>query len=302
MSTYQRATWLLPVLRDARCKVATVSGWEGRGRPSSTGDFAPFAVLNHHTGTKTKGARPTLGMCVRGRPDLPGPLCHILLARDGMAWLVAAGRANHAGLSNGAGILSAGDGNWQMVGIEVETSGYEHMTPQQVVALPLINAAIVRHLKRNETAVFLHATTSVTGKWDLAVDGQPINLGHLRAGVAVAIARLEPKPAKRTVTKLPVVDLSRAIHAFRKEGKVARTSASRPVYQGGVRLIEAELAVGGYLDPAYVDGYAGPPTRRAYARWQDHLGYSKADADGIPGATSLVRLGARGRDSFKVSA
>ena len=51
-----------------------------------------------------------------------------------------------------------------------------------------------------------------------------------------------------------------------------------------------------------IDGYAGPPTVRAYAEWQRQLGYRDADADGVPGAASLVRLGVRKKDSFKVIA
>lgn len=300
--TYNRVTWLLPVLRDAGLKVATVSGWEGRGRPASTGNLDPIAVLNHHTGTKTRGNHPTLGMVTRGRADLPGPLCHILLARNGVPVLVAAGRANHAGLTNGAGILAKGDGNSQLVGIEVETSGYEQMTTQQRAVLPILNAAILRHLGRGLEGAFLHETTSVTGKWDLAEDGETVDLADLRVETGVALARLQPKPASRTDTRLPVVDLSRAVHAFRKEGHRPRTAAGVPLYPDGVRLIETELANAGFLDRRLVDGYAGPPTLRAYQQWQRRLGYRQSDADGIPGATSLVKLGVRGKDSFKVRA
>lgn len=300
--SYERATWMLPVLRDAGLQVATVSGWEGRGRPASTGHFAPGYVGNHHTGTRTLGAHPTLGLVTRGRSDLPGPLCQLLLARDGVFWCVASGRANHAGVSNGTGLLLPGDGNWQMIGIEVETSGFEAMTAAQRRALPIGNAAILRHLGHGAAGAFLHQTWSITGKWDLAENGQTIDLGEFRDQVAGEIRRLEPKKPRRTVTRLPLVDLSRAVHAFRVEGRWPKPNDRRPLYPAGVRLIETELVNAGFLSPKHVDGYAGPPTLRAYALWQRHLGYRQADADGIPGATSLVRLGVRGRDSFKVAA
>lgn len=297
--TYQRITWLLPVLRDAGIPVATVSGWENRGRPASTGDSGPYVgVGNHHTGTKTAGPHPTLGMVTRGRSDLPGPLCHILYARDGTAWLVAAGRANHAGVSNGAGLLQPGDGNHQLVGIEVEHDGLGQLTPAQSRGLPRLNAAILRKLQADQHGVFLHATWSVTGKWDLAEGGHTVNLGHLRDQVAGELTRLAPRPPSRDRTDLPIVDLSRALHAFKADRKRPRGDG---VYPAGVRLIEAELAALDFLPSRRVDGYAGQPTVDAYRAWQLQKGYRGADADGLPGMTSLVRLGHR-RGRFAVTA
>lgn len=42
-----------------------------------------------------------------------------------------------------------------------------------------------------------------------------------------------------------------------------------------------------------VDGDWGPQTTSYYARWQRSLGFTGSDADGLPGKTSLTRLGAR---------
>ena len=43
----------------------------------------------------------------------------------------------------------------------------------------------------------------------------------------------------------------------------------------------------------HVDGIFGPKTRDAVSRWQKKLGYRGSDADGIPGKTSMTRLGFR---------
>jgi len=97
----------------------------------------------------------------------------------------------------------------------------------------------------------------------------------------------------------PVVDLSQLQAA-------ARLDPARP--QGGttagsaddVRIVEAALVKAGLLSPAYAgDGSYGSLTVKAYAAWQRHLGYTGSDADGIPGLTSLTRLGAR--YGFKVT-
>jgi hypothetical protein len=50
----------------------------------------------------------------------------------------------------------------------------------------------------------------------------------------------------------------------------------------------------GYLAKSYAgDGSYGTRTVDAYARWQRNLGYSGSAADGIPGRTSLAKLGDR---------
>lgn len=43
----------------------------------------------------------------------------------------------------------------------------------------------------------------------------------------------------------------------------------------------------------YVDGIWGPQTKDYYSRWQRSLGFTGSDADGLPGKTSLTRLGTK---------
>ncbi len=40
-----------------------------------------------------------------------------------------------------------------------------------------------------------------------------------------------------------------------------------------------------------IDGAYGPQTKAAYTRWQNSLGFTGSDADGLPGITSLTALG-----------
>ena len=64
---------------------------------------------------------PTLHALIDGRkePPLSGPLAQLGLARDGTYYVVAAGRANHAGKGRWRGI----SGNSSFIGIEAENSG-----------------------------------------------------------------------------------------------------------------------------------------------------------------------------------
>jgi N-acetyl-anhydromuramyl-L-alanine amidase AmpD len=63
---------------------------------------------------------PSLGIVTNGRPDLPGPLSQLCLGRDGTFFVVAAGRANHAGVGNWQGVTT---GNSNFIGIEAENTG-----------------------------------------------------------------------------------------------------------------------------------------------------------------------------------
>lgn len=98
-----------------------------------------------------------------------------------------------------------------------------------------------------------------------------------------------PAPAPHPAPRRPVVDLSLLVAAARSNPRAAGT----PVTYAGVRLLEAALVAEGLLAKRHADGHYGTTTVAAYAAWQRHLGYSGKAADGIPGKTSLAKLGAR---------
>jgi N-acetyl-anhydromuramyl-L-alanine amidase AmpD len=110
-------TWLPEVLEDAGLKVAEQPGWRTRGR----GDVGPIrGVICHHTAGALTGNMPSLNLVTNGRADLSGPLAQLCLGRDGTYFVVAAGRANHAGAGNWQGITT---GNASFIGIEAENTG-----------------------------------------------------------------------------------------------------------------------------------------------------------------------------------
>ncbi|MFO1106901.1 MAG: N-acetylmuramoyl-L-alanine amidase [Amaricoccus sp.] len=112
-----KLTWLPEVLRDAGLKVAETEGWATRGH-AEMGEVR--GVMLHHTGTRAPGNMPTLAMLKAGRSDLPGPLAQLGLGRDGTYYVIAAGRANHAG----AGVWQTVTiGNASFIGIEAENEG-----------------------------------------------------------------------------------------------------------------------------------------------------------------------------------
>jgi hypothetical protein len=197
-----RLIWLADVLRAEGCLVKTYEGWKERSRP--TGDFHPFGVLWHHTGTPTTMERPapSVGTCINGRSDLPGPLCQVVIGRDGICHVIAAGRANHAGTNDGTGTgpIPAGDGNAQMVGFEIDYSGSQDMGPLQMQAAIKASAAVLRKLGKDHTFARGHKETSTSGKWDPGRRGSSSPeylMGNIREEIRKAL--IPPKQKVRYV-------------------------------------------------------------------------------------------------------
>lgn len=102
-------------LRAFGVRVVEVDGWRDRG----SSDFNPRGSVNHHTAGSASGNIPSLDTLIYGRNDLPGPLCNVALARNLDAYVIAAGRANHAGEGGWRGL----SGNSSVWGLEVENVG-----------------------------------------------------------------------------------------------------------------------------------------------------------------------------------
>ncbi len=109
------------------------------------------------------------------------------------------------------------------------------------------------------------------------------------AGAPRPASTTPPKPV--TPAKPPTVSLTHLIAAARRDPGLPQGGTTHP---DEVRRVEAALRGEGLLPAAYAgDGSFGSRTVLAYAAWQRHLGYIGAAADGIPGHTSLSKLGAR---------
>jgi N-acetylmuramoyl-L-alanine amidase-like protein len=82
-------------------RVKESPGWATRGRSSS---LNPSKVIDHHTAAP----RDVDALLINGRADLAGPLCNFALHADGTVVLIAAGRANHAGVATVSSSASYG--------------------------------------------------------------------------------------------------------------------------------------------------------------------------------------------------
>jgi hypothetical protein len=94
--------------------------------------------------------------------------------------------------------------------------------------------------------------------------------------------RLPMTPGAPTKVPPPKVSLSKVVQAARTGSKAA-----------GVLIVQKALKAEVGLDFSSGPGFFGRRTKDSYARWQRKMGFTGADADGIPGKTSLARLGAK---------
>jgi len=101
------------------------------------------------------------------------------------------------------------------------------------------------------------------------------------------VAAAGGKAAASVPAQRPAVDLDALVAAARSDPRRAGT----PVTYTGTRTVENALVAEGLLARSLADGHYGTATVTAYAQWQRRLGYEGSDADGIPGRSSLSRLG-----------
>lgn len=209
-------------LRAAGLTVVELDGWRTRGRPASTGGFSPVGVLCHHTASSADGKAGTT-ILVNGRSDLPGPLAHLGLSRDGTVYVVAAGRANHAGTAKASGTVAAGDGNQLYIGIEAMNTGVGETWPKaQYDAYVLLCATLCTKVTGNSAkTVRAHKETSVTGKIDPAGPtpyGKTFDMDDFRARVAAAM---------KAKTQAPKTPIGKAIRNAKNAGYVERVRLLR---------------------------------------------------------------------------
>ncbi|MFF0512418.1 N-acetylmuramoyl-L-alanine amidase [Streptomyces sp. NPDC004250] len=301
MASPMTASQFAKALRDEGLVVVEVGDWEHHNR-NSKGPFGPVnGVMIHHT--VTKGSAKTVDICRKGYSGLPGPLCHGVITKDGRVHLVGYGRANHAGLGDDDVLRAVidektapadneanTDGNRHFYGFECENlgDGDDPWPAAQLEAIERAAAAICRHHGWNERSVIGHLEWQ-PGK----VDPRGFTMASMRTRIAGRLGSKKPA-APLPPPKRPVVDLSELVKAARTNPSMTGT----PVTYAGTRIVEAALVDEGVLAKPRLDGHFGSDTVTAYSRWQLKL-YPGAStkpggaADGIPGKTSLVRLGQR---------
>lgn len=229
--TYRYLIELANVLRAGGLTVVEVKGWQTRGRPKTTGGFNPVGVLWHHTGGDGNDLTYATWLALTGRPDLPAPLCQLSIDRKGTVYVLAAGRANHAGKAKASGTVAAGDGNALYIGVECMNTGTEGWTPEQYGAMVLTGAALAKYLGTSVQTQRGHKETSVTGKWDPGA----LDMDKFRKAIQARIDSSTPTPPvvppvpKPAPKPTPAETIARLRNLVRKWRRRARAKTQPPV-------------------------------------------------------------------------
>jgi peptidoglycan hydrolase-like protein with peptidoglycan-binding domain len=264
-------TWLPDVLKAAGLKVSLVPGWETRGR-GDVGNI--FGVICHHTGVNDPQKRimPSLHSLRDGRAAspglkaLPGPLAQLGLGRDGAYFIIAAGRAIHAGIGKFKGQVN---GNSNFIGIEAENAGVASDFPWPAVQLNAYHhgvAAILKHLGKDATFCCGHKEYALPpGR----KDDPDLDMNSFRASVAAILSGATPAP--------PLIP---PIEPAPPNGVPARPTLRRPMSSELVKQVQAKVKV-------HADGTFGPKTEAAVRAFQRQHGLVP---DGIIGPKTWKAL------------
>lgn len=263
-------TWLPAVLLEAGLKVAEVPGWQSRGRAEMG---RVLGAMVHHTVGPRDGNMPSLGTLIEGRHDLAGPLAQLGLGRDGTWYVIAAGRANHAGQGEWNGVRT---GNSNFIGIECENTGRSDdlpWPPVQMLALRQGVAALLRHAGRTAEWCMGHREYALPrGRKPDPLFDMAAFRGELAAALAAGLPPLTLIPA----VEPPAPPMS----------GVGSSVAPRPTLRRGSAgpvVVALQQMLG--IEPA--DGLFGPHTEAAVRRAQRSRGLVP---DGIVGPKSWAAL------------
>ncbi|MFE4668360.1 peptidoglycan-binding protein [Streptomyces sp. NPDC056716] len=293
MATPLTATALVSALRAEGVTVIEHPGWRTNNR-NTKGRWGPVhGVMIHHT--VTTGTTSSVALCFNGHATLPGPLCHGVIAKDGTVHLVGNGRANHAGSGDGD-VLKAviaettapapnendTDGNVHFYGFECVNlgDGKDPWPEAQLEAMARSSAALCRAHGWNAKSVIGHK------EWTGAkIDPRGFTMAAFRTRVTTRLTT-GPAPTPKPPAPAPTPTPTPTHQPFPGAAWFRTTPASPIVTAMGKRLVAVGCS-------AYAQG-PGPQwteaDRASYATWQRKLGYTGADADGWPGATSWAAL------------
>jgi hypothetical protein len=231
MATPMTADQFLAALKAEGVKVSEHAGWRTHNR-NGKGGWGPMnGVMIHHTA----GVAPGDGSVVwSGRSDLPGPLAHGYLAKNGTVTMTANGRANHAGGGSSAvlaavvaermplpathyheGSSGAVDGNAHFYGLEISNLGTAkdpYPTAQHDAAVRWA-AAICRHHGWSANSVIGHK------EWSDWKSDPSFSMTAFRADVAACLAAKPgawntPKKDDMTISSADLAQIAHAVAAY----------------------------------------------------------------------------------------
>lgn len=255
--------------------------------------------VHHHTSTPSAtdsnpNPAPTLEWLVTA---FSRPAANCLVGRDGVVYICSWGSCFHSG--NGGpwrsrGLTAGNTGHYRLWGTEIDDPGTGRtINAKQIESVGRMDAAFIKLCGWDEFALINHADWTDAGRWLMDstgdADGPPGRwVGRkndtLRDFYPAAFWRVNAR--KYAINKVPATTntittpMNKVWLASVQPGK-----KNRQVSTAQIALKKEGLYAGD------ITGYFDVKTRQAYVAWQKKLGYTGSDADGVPGMTSLTKLG-----------
>ncbi|WKV74715.1 N-acetylmuramoyl-L-alanine amidase [Streptomyces sp. PCS3-D2] len=234
----------LAALRAEGVNVVEVGAWRTHNR-NHKGPWGPIhGVMIHHT--VSKGSAYTVSLCRDGYAELPGPLCHGVITKDGRVHLVGYGRTNHAGggdpdtlaaviaedygtrppvpnVGNADGI----DGNRHFYGFECENlgDGNDPWPAPQLDAIERVSAAICRLMGWTAKSVIGHLEWS-----DDKSDPRGFSMTGMRDRIAARLRGATTPPTPEEDDMPTAQEIAEAVWRHTE----TNAATGRPVYMGAV--------------------------------------------------------------------
>jgi hypothetical protein len=298
MSAPVTAAKFLAALKAEGLTVIEVGSWRTHNR-NSKGPWGPVhGTMIHHT--VTRGSANTVRICRDGYAELPGPLCHGVITKDGRVHLVGYGRTNHAGggdpdtlaaviaenygntpptpnVGNSDGV----DGNRHFYGFECENmgDGEDPWPAPQLEAIERVSAAVCRLFGWTAKSVIGHKEWS-----DDKSDPRGFSMVDMRARVQ---ARLDGHDNGGGTDPDPGGEVPTDPNAYPGADKFGPGKSNEYI----IRLGRMLVARGG--GRFYSEGPGpswGDADKNATAAFQRAQGWTGGDADGIPGSLTWGML------------
>lgn len=271
--------------------------------------FVPSGLVYHHTACNplATGNMPSLNWCRKpGQYAGQAKACHIVVGRDGKFQIIAGRGAYHAGaggpLKVNGKVIPKDLGNRHLLGIEIEAASTNkinkkniqtpkwNMNPAQFEAVAKFCAALFDDLGWDTDAAIRHKDWAPGRKPDVGIELDVIREaidGYRKSTVSTPKPKPVPakKPAATEAKPKPVAKPIRKPSVRLSDLQPTKKSDSVKIIQDALKK-EVGLNVS-----ANAYGTYNAATKTAYKKWQKSLGYTGADADGIPGLTSLRKLG-----------
>lgn len=273
--SYSLASRLERAVKNSGLNYKKVSGWASRGH-GAMGTIQ--SVMCHHTAGPASGNTPSLNVVTHGRPGLSGPLAQLFLARDGTPYLVAAGRAYHAGR-----VSSGAYQNSHSIGIEAEATGTSSWPSAQIEAYARLCRALVREFGLPTSRVVGHKEKAVPHGRKIDPNFSMSDFRKKVNGAKGGIGQGSSAGGGGSSKTYTVVSATAPLGLYDKDG------------DGRTRVKDWQTDALGYGEKT-ADGYFGPDTEDDTRDLQRQIGVT---ADGLVGDDTTAVWEKAGKPKLK---